>query len=219
MSGIVKLHGTSGSGKSTVARSLMKRSSSVTPLGSFRKPEGYICTLTELKQPLYILGPYSAVCGGMDSINDASVHIILLQKYAALGHVFYEGLLASEYYGRIGSASLEYGDRHLFAFLDTPIEVCIERVKNRRLVAGNSKPLNETNTRGRIKKIERLKYKLDHVYHRKTAWIPYQDPLPRIMEHYRAYDKSGVSRDVELLDRGTPQDSQQEGLRGSETMD
>lgn len=187
MSIIVKLHGTSGSGKTTVARGLMDLAiSPVRPILSVRgKPEAYQMQLPDVHSPLFILGPYTATCGGLDGISDADDHIRLLQQSAHYGHVFYEGLLGSEYYGRIGQASEQYGDSHIFAFLDTPIETCIERVKARRAAAGNTKPLNEDNTRGRIKKIQRLKDRLDGELHRRTVWIDHKNAVQEVLKLFK----------------------------------
>lgn len=174
---IIKIHGTSGSGKTTTVRELMGRSvTNPVPLWDYsgKRPEAYEILLPGVKTPVYILGPYTAVCGGMDSIADDDEKIRLLRHYADLGHVVYEGLLSSEYYGRLGLASERYGDDHIFAFLDTPIEVCIERVKERRLKRGNTKPLDETNTRNRVKKIEALKNKLQYQLKRPVVTLPYQ---------------------------------------------
>jgi hypothetical protein len=188
---IIKLHGTSGSGKTTVARTLMS-DSQVTPIlnQTNRKHEAYHCSHILLEQPLYVLGPYTATCGGLDSLNDVDEHMRLLSTYSQLGHVFYEGLLGSEYYGRIGKLSEQWGDRHIFAFLDTPIDVCIDRIKARRLAAGNDKPLNETNTRGRIPKIERLKYRLKHELHRQVIDVPHLYAAQFVQQLYIGAEKS-----------------------------
>ncbi len=153
---IVKLHGTSGAGKTTLARAFLKNP---VPFKNEKgKIEGYRCE-GPFGGALYILGSYENVCGGCDGLS-ASRQIELLHEYAPKGDLIYEGLLASEYYGKLGEASERYRRDHVFAFLDTPIELCIERVKARRIVMGNNKPFNEVNTRERIKKIEALKRKL-----------------------------------------------------------
>ena len=208
MPGIVKLHGTSGAGKTTVARDLMKSAVSVTPLGTARRPEAYMLSMQGFNHPLFVLGAYTSPCGGLDTVNDVNDQIRLLEAYAKQGHVFYEGLLASEYYGRLGAVSAQYGDSHLFAFLDTPIEVCIRRIQDRRLAAGNPKLLNPLNTRNRVQKINRLKYRLEHEFRRKTITIPYQDPLPPILEFYHEHDQLEASRSPELLDRGASENPQ-----------
>lgn len=182
---IVKLHGTSGSGKTTVARELMQGGHVVPVLNpANRKVESYILTRPELKGIIAILGPYTATCGGLDSISNVNTHIELLMSWGQAGHVFYEGLLGSEYYGRIGAASEQFGDRHLFAFLDTPIDLCVERVKARRLAKGNTKPLNEDNTRGRVAKIERLRYRLENEFHRPTVTIDHERAAEQVLELY-----------------------------------
>lgn len=156
---IVKLHGTSGSGKSTVARLLMEAAKMVNPLGAnTNRPEGYM--LTGFKKPLFIIGPYTTTCGGVDSITDWRETARLLHEFAAQGAVFYEGLVLSTYYGAFGAETERYGDNHVFAFMDTPIELCIQRIKDRRLEAGNLKPFNEGNTRERMKPINSLQAKL-----------------------------------------------------------
>jgi len=186
---IIKLHGTSGSGKTTVARELMKNADLVRTIlnPASRKPEAYEVRWL-YKNPLFILGPYTATCGGLDSLSDVNDHIRLLHQCAEYGHVFYEGLLGSEYYGRIGKETERYGDQHIFAFLDTPIEVCLQRVAARRLARGNTKPLNPANTVGRVAKIERLRYKLEHELSRKTVILPYQSPLQELLDIYRRHD-------------------------------
>lgn len=177
---LLKLHGTSGSGKSTIARALMDRAM-LTILDRAYKSER-----TDIVRPVYILGTYNSQCGGCDTLS-AGEQIELLHKYAPLGHVFYEGLLGSEYYGKLGAASELYGDDHIFAFLDTPIELCIERIKERRKLKGNLKPLNENNTRGRIKKIETLKRKLEFMG-RKVVTIDHDDAVFQVIELYKEWE-------------------------------
>jgi len=149
--------------------------------------EAYKVEVQDMDRPIYVLGKYTAQCGGCDTML-AEEQIDLIHKYAPLGHVFYEGLLASEYYGALGKASEMYGDGHIFAFLYTPIEVCIERIQARRLKKGNTKPLNEENTRGRVAKIKRLQWRLEHEFFRPTRVLNWEHPLPDVMELYRNYD-------------------------------
>jgi len=158
---LIKIHGTSGAGKTTAVRDVMEYSTETIPLGlNPKRPEAYKLTLPGIIFPVYVLGPYENTCGGMDGVATQRDQIELIERYAACGNVIYEGLLMSTFYGGLGMAMEKYGRKHIWAFLDTPIEVCIERIKARRLAAGNLKPLNEANTRGRMKPITSLKAKL-----------------------------------------------------------
>jgi cytidylate kinase len=158
---IVKLHGTSGSGKSTVAHNFLAAAVEVQPILSVRgKVEAYKTIQPHRDVPLFIVGPYKTQCGGLDAIGDVDDQIRLVEQCAECGNVFYEGLLASTYYGRLGAMSEQFGDRHIFAFLDTPMDVCLQRIRERRLEVGNDKPLNEDNTRKRQRSIDALQAKL-----------------------------------------------------------
>lgn len=183
---IVKLHGTSGAGKSFVAHQLLKAFPENRMSLTFDGKEEAQVIYCGLSTPLYILGKYNTTCGGCDALH-ASVQIELLHKYAALGHVLYEGLLASEYYGKLGEASEKYGANHIFAFLDTPIETCIERIMRRRRAAGNTKPLNEDNTRGRVRKIAMLQAKLSRMG-RTVVSIDHRDSVAQVFKLFESGD-------------------------------
>ena len=181
----VKLHGTSGAGKTTLARNVIENAweNEVIP-GIKGKPEAYKCTYIGLEYPIYVLGRYDATCGGFDTV-DADHQLVLLQKYAELGHVLYESLFTSGFYGRIGKLSENYGKDHIFAFLDTPLETCIERVKLRRAAAGNPKPFNDANTRDKDHAIKRLKFKLQHEFKRTVVDLTGDTKYDQLMHFYR----------------------------------
>jgi len=159
---IIKLHGTSGSGKTTAVRELMDLASSVMPIHYGRKkPEAYRLDAGVGTMPTYVLGSYDNTCGGVDTIPSTTELIDLVGKYKNQGHLLFEGLLVSTYHGGLGS----YLDRmteipKVWAFMNTPIDECVERVRQRRLAAGNTKPFNEANTRNRVKPIQALRSKL-----------------------------------------------------------
>jgi len=202
---LIKLHGTSGSGKSTVARFLMAQGLTIPEAKAYR------VDMLQLEKPLFILGTYNTQCGGCDTLT-ALEQIDLIHKYAPRGHVFYEGLLGSEYYGKLGEASERYGRDHVFAFLDTPIELCIERVKARRLAKGNLKPLNEDNTRNRIYKIASLRSKLIRTG-RNVVDIDHHQANIQIFDLFKASenDRPKAVASYELLDGRTPEDPRSEG--------
>lgn len=158
---IVKLHGTSGSGKTTAVREFMDLAECVTPIHfGKKKPEAYKVELKSYLLPTYVLGGYSNKCGGVDTIPSTDALIDLIDEYIDLGHVLFEGLLISTYHGFLGKHLDSLPRDKVWAFLNTPIEECILRVRQRRLDAGNDKPFNETNTRNRVKPINELRRKL-----------------------------------------------------------
>lgn len=145
---IVSLRGTSGSGKSTVVFTFLKKYPNSELIGNDNKIKGYRIDVPELKNPIYVLGKYTTVCGGCDQINrqqeaaDRAVH------YHQSGHVLMEGLLASAAgpKGAVTATIQETGEA-IYAIMDTPLDVCLDRVRARRAARGDERPFNEKNTR------------------------------------------------------------------------
>jgi hypothetical protein len=69
----------------------------------------------------------------------------------------------------------------VFAFLDTPLEVCLERVRERRARKGNTKELDPTNTVQKWHDSRRVfaKAEADGL---NPIWIPWENPLAPIIE-------------------------------------
>lgn len=159
---IIKIHGTSGSGKTTAVRELMDLANSVTALhnGAY-KVEAYCLDYGFDTIPTYVLGSYGNTCGGVDTISSTAELITLIDRYCMSGHLVFEGLLISTYHGALGAYLDNLADvTKVWAFMNTPIDECVERVSQRRLAAGNTRPFNEANTRNRVKPIQALRSKL-----------------------------------------------------------
>lgn len=188
---IIKLHGCSGAGKTTVARALMLAASKVqviTPddMGGkpnrSEKPEAYVCHYGPEDEPLCILGSYKNNCGGMDSYpSDAQSIINLIEAYRPCGHVLFEGLLLSTYYGGVGKHLEQYGDDFVMAFMSTPLMVCLERVTHRRDVQGSKNKFNPQLTIDKFNTIDHLKNKAVQNGRRVVEIIYDQDPVAQIM--------------------------------------
>ena len=72
-----------------------------------------------------------------------------MRCYAPLGHVIFEGLLISHLFSRYAMLDRELfaqGIPFVWAFLDTPLEICLDRVRARREARGTETPLNVKNT-------------------------------------------------------------------------
>lgn len=177
---VIKLHGCSGAGKTTVARALMAASVNVTVVASstsgMPKPEAYVCALPGLTTPLAILGSYQANCGGMDTYSSNAEKIIeLIEAYRNNEcHVLFEGLLLSTYHGGVGKHLAQYGDDYILAFMDTPILTCLDRIVKRREQQGTKTKFNPDNTRDKFTTIERQRAKAEAASMR-TFSINHQD--------------------------------------------
>jgi len=173
---IVKLMGTCGSGKTTIARRFLEESKEVKEVRrDGRKPEAYLCDMG-WEFPLWILGPYTTVCGGLDAL-DSDTCVNLIAHYGASGYnVFYESMIASGFYGRMGKVSEQWGDDHIFAFMTTPIEECIRRTQERRLARGDTRPLNPVNIIDKDAAMWRLWDRLQNELHRNAVKVEsYED--------------------------------------------
>jgi hypothetical protein len=162
---VIKLHGCSGAGKTSVARALMTAADNVmvvTPDKS-TKPEAYVCEIEGISTPLAILGSYQANCGGMDTYSSNADNIIeLIEGYRTRDcHVLFEGLLLSTYHGGVGKHLMKYGDDYILAFMDTPLLTCLDRIVKRRETHGTKTKFNPDNTRDKFDTIERLRAKAE----------------------------------------------------------
>ena len=186
---IVNLRGTSGSGKTTAVRNILRRwPTTPAELAPNRRKETPLVYKTKIpgKLPLFVFGSYENVCGGCDGISDyAEVVPALLQKYSPLGHILFEGMLISGSYGKIGLALAEQerkGCEVYFSVLDTPLEVCIKRVQARRDARGDTRPYNPKNLIDKHKSSERILLKIAGEYHHNTSHIDHTHPATDVMK-------------------------------------
>lgn len=136
------LRGTSGTGKTTVAREIMKMSNAKPDQWNKRKITRYEGWLGDT--PIYFLGSYDATCGGCDTIPRVALVADALQSIFHLDKmtqgnsiVFFEGLMISHMLGTVGATQMELGaGNNILAFLNTPLSVCVERVMERRRLRG-----------------------------------------------------------------------------------
>jgi hypothetical protein len=96
-----------------------------------------------------IIGKYERVCGGCDGIKEADEVVRRIKLFSTIyRYVILEGILVSHTYGRYAALATqlrEGGVPYVFCFIDTPRDVCVQRVLNRRAEAGNTKPFNPAN--------------------------------------------------------------------------
>lgn len=138
---IINPRGTHGSGKSYIAHWLISQGDE--PIMENGAKIGHYIPRYELG----IVGTYKTACGGCDGVKSADEVCRRVVKFnKEYKNVLFEGILVSHTYGRYSKLAEELGiNNFVFAFLDTPLDLCIERVKARRVTKGNNKPLNPAN--------------------------------------------------------------------------
>lgn len=190
---IVQVQGTSGAGKTTLARALMKWASDrkwavVALVSPDEKILGY-----ELQQPktggrrVFLVGKYTTPCGGCDQVGSSKEVLRRVREWAERGDVVFEGLLLSGGQGSLGRAMLKYGDRFAYAFLDTPLKVCLQRVQGRRnarakLKGKKAEPLNPKNTTTKWHACQRYRERVLSMGYKRLAVLPHKDPLPGLLK-------------------------------------
>jgi hypothetical protein len=169
---IVKLHGVSGAGKTTAVKSLLEAAEENTQKSfpykfAGRAYEGkyHMLWLPDHEEPVYLIGNYAVNTGGVDSINDINAITSIIDVLHKKGHVVFEGLLISTYYGFLGQHSKQYGDDYIYAFLTTPEDECVRRVMARREIAGITKEYNPIPAKEKFKMVERVREKVYDMGH------------------------------------------------------
>lgn len=150
---VVNIRGTSGSGKSYIIHQLLL----LEGWNEWKDNSGKVLGYYNVRNNWAIVGSYRTTCGGCDTVKSQDEIEERIQIFLNGGYnVIFEGLLTSTISSRWANFSNRISTQAntVFYYLDTPIEQCIENIKNRRLQAGNTKPLNENNTRGRVQQID-----------------------------------------------------------------
>ena len=186
---IVSIRGTHGSGKSTIVRKILDKYPHRPLLHNptDKRPYGYEVTLSPLKR-LFVVGPYHTACGGCDAVQPyADIWPMVHAAHAAGMHVLFEGALVSSSYGSIGhtmNAKQEGGSADCtFAFLDTPLSTCLDRIKERRAAKGNFEPLNPLNTATKFENVARTKDQMRKLGSRvRIADIDFHKPVTGVLK-------------------------------------
>lgn len=164
---VIKIIGTSGSGKTHLVREVMARYGTRTPVyGPKRKqPLGYYVQPPEEfrhRPVLAVVGHYETACGGCDTLPSLDEVDRLVRASAAQRcHVLYEGLLGSAEVGRTAKLHADGLELHV-VHLTTPLPECLDSVNARRRAKDSNKPpVAEKNTaakhRGTLLAVGRLR--------------------------------------------------------------
>jgi len=189
---ILSVRGTFGSGKTTAVREFMTRYPTTELRNSAGKIMGYKCDASAalVQQPIFIVGKYDNVCGGTDSIKTQDEIAERIHKAHARGHVLFEGALVSAS-GLAGAVtqSIHPTGCDVYAFLNTPEELCIERVKGRRAAAGNAKPFDPVNLVDKFKSVVNCYRNLKAAGGFDVRVINYTDPHPSLVQVFWEFEQ------------------------------
>lgn len=139
---IINIRGTSGSGKSTLVRRVMDlyRNKARVTVADRKQPIGYIL-YKAMHRPLALVGHYETACGGCDTITSMDDIYQRVRDAAVAGmDVLFEGLLISADANRVialdewskADGSGIGAHRVRVIALDTPLDVCLASVNERR---------------------------------------------------------------------------------------
>ena len=118
-----------------------------------KQPEAYELAVPKVARPVFVLGPYLTPTGGCDRIQPYDKILDLIEKYAARGHVLFEGVIVSSSYGRVGRLLEKWGQEAVMAFLTTSLEDCLKNVQKRRNARDDAREFNPKNTTSKYNQI------------------------------------------------------------------
>lgn len=132
---LISIRGNNGSGKSYIIQNLFGAVKATRPIYGIlgpKNPEAYELHFPKVDKPTFILGPYQTRSGGADCVQPYELIVPMIEKFARRGHVIFEGSLITTVYGQIGECMSRWKANAVWLFLDTSLEVCMDRVEARR---------------------------------------------------------------------------------------
>jgi hypothetical protein len=155
-----------------------------------------------------VVGSYRTACGGLDAVPDfettfkaldGAITIMRGQGKAPEQAIIAEGVLASTVWGSWGAYAAELPARLdaqvAFCYLDTPLEVCLERIKGRQRAAGKEREIKTKLVSDKILAIQATRRKAIEAGHlvydlpyliADTALFAIISDLPKSREMYLA---------------------------------
>lgn len=190
MNTIVAIKGTNGSGKSTAVRLLLEHLGKQAKLRFNNEEAGYRCAYGD--RSLFVLGKYRTACGGLDSSfsygGAADDLLLCIDTLAGKGHVVCEGVIAITSYGykritRFADKQRKKGNRMIFARIDTPADICVARVRQRRLEAGNVTAFNPEGLLRKYESVLKSQEKLKQAGY-DTSILSHEEPLQMLLRWF-----------------------------------
>lgn len=154
---IISVRGTSGSGKTHLARALMALYPSRQTLEVGGKLGGYL-----LGDRLRVFGPYDerVQASGADAMRRFSREqkFEIIGQWANQGDVFYEGLMEGNEVTRTVAQARDHTTHVIF--LDHALEDCLNSINARRALRGVLEPVNPKKTEEKFEELKRVRVRL-----------------------------------------------------------
>jgi cytidylate kinase len=176
---IIDIRGAFGSGKSTIVHRLLEAYGFKFIIEKAQKIGCYVNPLD-----CGILGTYQRQCGGVDSIKTPEEVCRRLRLFnEKYKNVILEGIVTGHTFQRYSLMARELGlEKYTFCFLDTPLDLCIQRVEQRRKEKGNDKPFDPRNVIKEWHSVwERVRPKFIKAGH-PVVILDHKDPIPQVLE-------------------------------------
>jgi thymidylate kinase len=167
---IINIRGTNGSGKSTVAMKFIKHGAEEVVLAQYPSPTkkepdrlkdviGYVSNWADYGT-VCVVGPYDRQIGGLDRIPSFEAQRNAIRAATKIADtVICEGVLASTVYSSWAEFFKEMGSVTVL-YLDTPLETCYDRIKQRQIEAtGEAKEIKTEQVAAKVKMIESTRQK------------------------------------------------------------
>ena len=158
---IINIRGTHGSGKSTLVKQLIDKYCLEDMRNEAAKINGYALRIPEISKLVFVVGPYETACGGCDAVQPYDLIWPRVEGYSKRGHVIFEGALVSTSLGVVGQGLAHFKKKSVVAYLDTPVELCLQRIAARRAAKGDTRPLNPKNTVSKVAAIARTQSRFE----------------------------------------------------------
>lgn len=159
---IINIRGTNGSGKTTLARAFIgDPAETEVVLHEYEEQlKASVKTRAVLgyrHDGVIVVGSYRTACGGLDTVKTFELSRRVIRTAADLGgHVVAEGVLASTVFGSWAAFARqmdEAGYPFAFCYLQTPVEVCLERIRQRIRDRGEEVRFDEKLVRDKVRAV------------------------------------------------------------------
>lgn len=183
----LNIRGTNGSGKSTLARRFFGEHDGETDLSEYFTKSGRSKFGTGRINPdtqTLVVGNYDTMAGGLDKLPSFSVQFNCIDVALSLPDVklvVAEGVLASTVLGSWADHAKqlhEKGVRVIWAFMSTPLQVCLDRIQ----IRNGGKPIKEDLVKDKIEQIDKVRQRAELLRHIEVVQLPFEREWETIQE-------------------------------------